>query len=162
MDAPLPLDHDSFADWAAPHLPALIAVAIREVGGAAEDVVQNTLLRAWQRRSSFDAGRGSARAWLVAILLDQSRRCRTRRPAGTAPLRDEPDAATRPPDDRVDVEAAVRRLAPRQRQVVVLHYLADLSVAEVAALLGITDGAVKAQLSDARARLREILESRHD
>src|SRR6185503_10336599 len=102
---------------------------------AGSDVVQEALLRAWRRRSSFRPELGTARAWLVAILLDQARRHRLRslrrlRPAGR------PELAGPPSADRIDVERAVARLPRRQRQVVTLHYLADLSVAEVAAVLG--------------------------
>jgi RNA polymerase sigma-70 factor (ECF subfamily) len=59
---------------------------------------------------------------------------------------------------RLDVEEVVRRLPRRQREVVTLYYLADLSVAEVAHLLGISVGSVKAHLSDARSALRARLE----
>lgn len=62
----------------------------------------------------------------------------------------------------MDVEAAVRRLPPRQRQIVTLYYLADLPVVAVGELLGVSEGAIKAQLSDARSRLRQILEDEHE
>lgn len=147
-----------FESWVSPHLGALAALARHEVGGdVAEDLVQETLLRAWRRRATYDPARGSVRAWLVAVLLDQARRHRTR--SARRPLTALPDTwdATTDYAGRLDVESAVRRLAARQRQVVVLHYLADLPVGEVAKLLGISDGAVKAQLFDARANLRRVL-----
>lgn len=50
--------------------------------------------------------------------------------------------------------AAVANLSPQQRTVVALHYLDDLSVAEVAAAMGLSDGAVKYHLHEARGRLR--------
>jgi len=153
----------AFGEWVAPHLSALWALAAHEVGSAAaDDVVQESLLRAWRRWSTYDPLRGTARAWLVAIVLDRSRRHRVRRrpetsvPASTE-LRDAgPDVAM-----RVGIEQAVRGLPARQRQVVVLYYLADLALADVAALLNVSQGAVKAQLFDARANLRRLLED-HD
>jgi RNA polymerase sigma-70 factor (ECF subfamily) len=154
------LDVTSFDAWVAPHRAVLLALAWREVGPVvAEDVVQACLLRAWQRWSTFDPSRGSARAWLVGILLDRARRHRTRNLRRADPWPDSAsDAGTADPLQRLDVEQAVRALAPRQREVVVLHYLADLPVTEVAQLLDISEGAVKAQLFDARARLRAVLE----
>jgi RNA polymerase sigma factor (sigma-70 family) len=147
-----------FAAWVAPHAGVLAAVAIREVGAAAaEDVVQEALVRAWRRRSTFCADRGSARSWLVAVLLDQARRHRTRRPALSVVV----DPAEHPAteiDERLTLEAAIAELPRRQRQVITLHYLADLPVAEIAALLEFTTGSVKSALHDARSALRRRLE----
>src|SRR3954453_17304020 len=77
----------TFGEWVAPHLAALWALAVHEVGSsAADDVVQESLLRAWRKWSPYDPVRGTARAWLVAIVLDRSRRHRVRRrPKPTAP-----------------------------------------------------------------------------
>lgn len=142
--------------WVAPHLPVLVALAERQVGrGAAGDVVQETLIRAWRRRATFQPERGSARAWLIAIMLDQARRHRLRR----RPAYLSPHASVQPPDgSRLDMERAIRQLSRRQREVVTLHYLADLPVSEVGAVLGITPSAVKAHLFAARAKLRALLE----
>ncbi|WP_196073414.1 RNA polymerase sigma factor [Nakamurella alba] len=148
----------SFAAWVTPHLTVLAALGRRVVAaGDAEDVVQEALLRAWRRRSTFDPARGSARAWLVAILLDRARRHRVRsRP-------DQPFAGeewTSPHENiaaGMDVGRAVDTLPLRQRQVVVLYYLVDLPVAEIAEVLGIGEGSVKSHLRDARAGLRTRL-----
>jgi RNA polymerase sigma factor (sigma-70 family) len=122
------------------------------------DIVQEALLRAWRRRATFDPERGTPRGWLVGILLDQARRHRLRRPRSVPPI-DETGAAA-PGADRIDIERAVARLPRRQREAITLHYLADLSVAEVAALLGIAESSVKSHLGAARAALRERLETR--
>ena len=61
-------------------------------------------------------------------------------------------------DDRVDVEAAVTRLPKRQKLAVDCFYYVGLSVAETAAVMGCSDGTVKSTLSDARKRLRLLLE----
>ncbi|WP_197683272.1 RNA polymerase sigma factor [Jiangella alkaliphila] len=56
-----------------------------------------------------------------------------------------------------DLRSALATLSPRQRACVVLHYYEDLSVAQVADVLGCAPGAVKRHLSDARARLEPLL-----
>jgi RNA polymerase sigma factor (sigma-70 family) len=155
----VPAGADDFAEWVRPHLPVLRALADRQVGPAAgADIVQEALLRAWRRRSTFDPDRGTPRAWLVGILLDQARRHRVRRPRPMPHVAETDTAA--PGADRLDVERAVSRLPRRQRQAVTLHYLADLSVAEVAAVLGIAESSVKTHLGAARVALREGLEIR--
>jgi RNA polymerase sigma factor (sigma-70 family) len=149
---------DGFAAWVTPHLGVLRALADRQVGlSAGADVAQEALLRAWQRRDTFDPHRGTVRAWLVSILLDRARRHRTRRPG--PPPGVVPDAVEAPHPDRIDVERAVVRLPRRQRQVITLHYLADLSVAEVAAVLGLSESSVKTHLGAARSALRTRLET---
>ncbi len=149
---------DDFAAWVGPHLAILAAIAVREVGTAdADDVVQEALTRAWRRRSTFRAERGSVRGWLVTILMNQARRHRLRRPWSPRLDRDRPLLLSGP-DARLDVEQAVQALPRRQREVVTLHYLADLPLVEVAAVLGISIGSVKSHLFDARAALRTTLE----
>jgi RNA polymerase sigma-70 factor (ECF subfamily) len=158
MDAPVPAPAEDFAEWVRPHLPVLAALAAREVGAAdADDVVQDALVRAWQRRSTYRPNRGSARAWLCGVLLDQARRRRLRHPRATR-LAGEVGAAGSAPDDRLDLERAIRSLPGRQRQVITLHYLADLPLAEIAIALGISVGSVKSNLHDARSALRSRLE----
>jgi RNA polymerase sigma-70 factor (ECF subfamily) len=156
---PVPDTSDGFAAWVRPHLAVLRALADRQVGPAAgSDVVQEALLRAWRRRSTFRPDLGTPRAWLIGILLDQARRHRLRslrRPEPPPPA----DVAAAPIAERIDVERAVAGLPSRQRQVVTLHYLADLSVAEVAAVLGIGESSVKTHLGAARSALRALLES---
>jgi RNA polymerase sigma-70 factor (ECF subfamily) len=63
-----------------------------------------------------------------------------------------------PTADRLDVVTAVRQLAPRQRTAVILHYLGDLPLPEVARLMNVSEGTVKAHLAQARRRLRPLLE----
>jgi DNA-directed RNA polymerase specialized sigma24 family protein len=159
QQAVAPGDSDDFAEWVTPHLPALRALADRQVGTAAgADVVQEALLRAWRRRSTFDPERGTPRAWLVGVLLDQARRHRLRRPRPMPHVGHADPVA--PGTDRIDIERAVARLPRRQREAITLHYLADLSVAEVATVLGIAESSVKTHLGAARAALRTQLEAR--
>jgi RNA polymerase sigma factor (sigma-70 family) len=154
----VPDTSDGFTAWVRPHLAVLRALADRQVGpSAGSDVVQEALLRAWRRRATFRPQLGTPRAWLVGILLDQARRHRLRRPLAR-PAGD-PVATAAPTGERIDIERAVARLPRRQRQVITLHYLADLPVAEVAAVLGIGGSSVKTHLGAARSALRSLLEN---
>ncbi len=148
---------DDFGVWVRPHLPAMSNLAARLVGVAdRDDVVQESLARAWRRRETYREDRGTPRAWLLAIVADRARRHhrgrdrhRTWAVVPAAGERVERDA---------DLEAAIRRLSGRQRMAVELHYFVDLHVSEVAAVMGCSEGTVKSTLSDARARLRSQLE----
>jgi RNA polymerase sigma-70 factor (ECF subfamily) len=143
-----------FAEWVRPHLPALGRYAARLVGPAdRDDLVQESLERAWRKWGTYDESRGSAPAWLLAILHDRARRFRTRRRT-TLELVDSPEV-----DSYVDVdlERAVSGLPTRQRQAVELHYFVGLDVATTAQVMGCAEGTVKATLHQARTRLRTQL-----
>lgn len=66
-----------------------------------------------------------------------------------------------PDADRLELLALLRSLPERQRQAVVLHYLIDLSVREVADLMNLSEGAVKSHLFKARTSLRMTMEESH-
>jgi RNA polymerase sigma factor (sigma-70 family) len=59
--------------------------------------------------------------------------------------------------DRVDVRAALRRLSPRQQAVLVLRFMLDMSVADVAQVLGCAEGTVKSQTANGLQALRKVL-----
>lgn len=150
---------DAFADWVRPHLPAMSRLAGRLApNGDRDDVVQEALTRAWSKRHQFDADRGSPSAWLLAITADRARQARRRRPL--AWFAAEVAGRVRSADDRLDVEFAVARLPPRQRLAVDCFYFVGLSVADTAAVMRCSEGTVKSTLSDARNRLKPLLEIR--
>ena len=150
----------------------------------AEDVVQETMLRAWKARDRYDPARASVRTWLYRIatnacLTALEGRGRRPLPSGLgAPTDDPVGAALTPeleipwlepfPDARFDVEAradlrlawvaAVQNLPARQRAVLVLREVLDFSAAEVAEQLGTTVAAVNSALQRARAAVREVAE----
>lgn len=66
------------------------------------------------------------------------------------------------PETLTDVLRALRRLSPNQREAVILHDYADLSTAEVARIMGISQATVRVHVSQARRRLRRLLEDRDD
>lgn len=156
---------DEFDDFVEPHLNVLRAIADREVGpNDAHDIVQETLLRAWQKFDTYSAAQGTPRVWLAAVLLDRARRERTRRLAkwrrsdDAAPDAYPPTNFGANPEVRLDIERAVNQLPPRQRQAVLLYYIADFSVQDVADTLNLRVGTVKAHLASARQNLRARME----
>ena len=115
-------------------------------------------MRAWRKRGQYDARRGTPSAWLLAIVADQARQARRRkRPAA---LLADVSARVRSADDAVDVEFANREPATPPATGGRLLYFAGLSVIETAAVMRCSEGTVKSTLSDARGRLRPLLEVR--
>ncbi|HEV7710520.1 MAG TPA: sigma-70 family RNA polymerase sigma factor [Asanoa sp.] len=150
------------------HGDALFAHALRLVSGdrqRAEDLVQETLLRAWRHPEALDPQRGSVRAWLFTtarhLAIDAWRR-RTSR-VGEVVTDDLPEP---PPEiDEADraVEAwtvaeALARLSPAHRDVLVECFYQGRSVAEAAARLGVPPGTVKSRTHYALRSLRLVLE----
>jgi RNA polymerase sigma-70 factor (ECF subfamily) len=99
-------------------------------------------------------------AWVAAVALNQTRsswrRAMVERRARRRSTERSVPTAT-PSEEHLDVARALETLPRRQREVAVLRYLLEMSTAEVAATLGITEGTVKSSLSRARAHLVEAL-----
>jgi RNA polymerase sigma-70 factor (sigma-E family) len=134
----------------------------------AEDLVQETLLkvaRRWNRVRSMDHPAAYARRVLINLVLDDAdRRTRQRTELqsreGTEDVADEQAALSlREVDDMAEFGWALAQLPTRQRAVLVLRYWSDLPVAEVAEILGCTEGTVTSTACRATARLAEILAS---
>lgn len=144
-------------------IPRLRRYARALVGSRADadDLVQDTLERAHARWHLWRRGAG-VRPWLFAIMhnlfVDRSRLARSR--VALAPL----DGAGEPASPggqeaasaRLDLEAALARLSPPQREVLLLVTLEELSYADAARVLDIPLGTVMSRLASARARLREL------
>jgi RNA polymerase sigma-70 factor (ECF subfamily) len=149
---------EQFGAWVAPHLRAMSLLAARLSSDAErDDVVQEALIRAWTKRGQFDPQRGTPAAWLLAITADQARRARR----GRRPLLGMLPGRVRPIDDELDLASAITGLSARQRLAVDCYYFAGLGVAETAAVMDCSEGTVKSTLSDARHRLRTLLEGHH-
>jgi RNA polymerase sigma-70 factor (ECF subfamily) len=125
----------------------------------AEDAVQDAFVTAVRKRSHLDR-LDNPEAWVRTVALNSVRhgwrhasvvrRYQARVPGQQKPVEAGPE--------HVAIVTALRQLAPDQREVVVLHYLADLSVGDVAVQLGIPEGTVKSRLSRARERLAGLLD----
>jgi len=149
----------SFDDFYAATARRVVRHAYALTGNVADaqDIAQEAFARAWQR---WDAVRGcdSPEAWVrrvtTNLATNRYRRDRTARAAAHQLLaRDVPEISP----DTVALVAALRTLPERQRVVLVLHYLADLPVSQIAAELRCPVGSVKAWLARGRDALQAIL-----
>lgn len=150
------------------HLPYVYRFALRLAGDhhAAQDIAQETMLRAWRHRSRLRDPR-AAKTWLLTIAAniwrDQLRR-KSRLPLAWLPEADDPPADEPPVSQvltrREAIEAVRRRmdrLPPRQREVLYLRTFEELSLDQIAGVLAISVGAAKVSLSHARRALRAAL-----
>jgi len=143
------------ASWPSLYRTAYLLLGDREL---AEDLVQTALAKtygSWGRIRDVGAARAYARKTLLntASSWFRKRGWRAERPTELV----ESGSYDEDPTVRPAVTAALSRLAPRQRAVVVLRYYEDLSVAETATALHCSEGTVKSQTSDALRKLRGLL-----
>ncbi|MDR1768182.1 MAG: RNA polymerase sigma factor [Propionibacteriaceae bacterium] len=151
------LTRDGFARWVEPHWAAMAALAAR-AGADGEDVLQDALASAWRKRRQFDARRGTARNWLLAITADARRKHWRSAARLPTPVSDNPAVTIiTAPETAMDLDRALAQLGRKQRLAVELHYYLGLPVADAAKVLRVSEGTLKSNLSDARRRLKEIL-----
>ncbi len=136
----------------------LTAYAMTNDLGDAEEITQEAFALAYGRRARL-ADADSPEAWIRTVTVNLAKR-RWRRKAMLDRIlrrqRVEPEVEP-PAGEHVDLHHAIRALGREQRAVVVLHYLADLPVDEVASILDIPAGTVKSRLSRARTALAAAL-----
>jgi RNA polymerase sigma factor (sigma-70 family) len=142
-------------------LYAYVASLLRD-RAAAEDVTAQAFERALRKRRSFDARRGSERAWLFGIArnaaLDELRR-RGRQDELTAEPADLAQAGAHEnaeaSERRLALSAALATLDPRERELIALKHFAGLNNVEIAAVLGISESNAGTKLHRAVTKLRE-------
>jgi RNA polymerase sigma-70 factor (ECF subfamily) len=156
-----PIDEEAMRGLYAQHSKRLYAMALRLTGSRAdaEDVLQETFLRAWRSSDSF-RGEASAGTWLCRIAINASRDIARRRSRVT----DEAEAEAEAGADGVradgaarELEAALARLSEGYREVLVMHDVLGMNHGEIALVLQVDVGTSKSQLHKARARMREML-----
>jgi RNA polymerase sigma-70 factor (sigma-E family) len=141
-----------------------LAVLLVDDRSTAEDVVQDAfagLYQRWGRLNDVDKALGYLR---TAVVNNARSVLRRRQTARKYVVPHQPNAGSAESEamlaaEHREVLAAVHRLAPRQREVLVLRYWADLSEAEIANTLGISRGAVKSTASRAMDALQKLLEA---
>jgi RNA polymerase sigma-70 factor (ECF subfamily) len=151
----------------ADHGSALRRFAARLSGdhSRAEDIVQETMLRAWRHPERVTGRTGAPLAWLYTVArhlaIDQhrARQARPTEPAGLTVL------ASRAAPDQIDtaitqwdLATALASLRPRDRDLLTARYLRDRSIGQIAAEQNIPAGTIKSRLSAARAALRQRLQ----
>ncbi len=162
-------DREAFGEIVRRYQDAVFNLCYRMLGDyhEAEDAAQETFLRAYRHLRRYDPNRRFS-TWVLSIASHHCiDRLRTRRV--TLVSLDAPDVYRHHGDtshpeesvlrrERADrVQAMLRRLSPDYRLVLVLHYYHDMSYAEIAELLGTTEGAVKTRAHRARRELGKLL-----
>lgn len=165
-----------FAEIFKRHHPVVYRYAVRRIGPeTGPDLASETFLRAFDSRHRFDVGRSSARPWLFGIVANLVRMEARRRSRAAKAHRNR--ALADPPDEdfdiavawRLDAEAdvavlqpALGELTPRDREVLLLAALGEVTNQEVSEALGVPLGTVKSSLYRSRRKLREVLRQRRD
>ena len=130
----------------------------------AAELAQDVFVRAWEQLDRLQPG-SDAGAWLWRLATNvvlNSMRSERRRHARVAPvaepgLLERAELGTPLPVRRLSIDAAMARLPERAREVFVLHDVEGFAHAEVAAMLGVAEGTVRAHLHRARTLMREAL-----
>lgn len=150
-----------YTDYVGARLTALHrqAYLLTGNGDQADDLVQQTctnLYLHWKRARNADNLDGYVRTMLIRTFLRERQRAWFSRVKLTGEVPDR-GVDTTGAEDRTILRRALTQIAPRQRAVVVLRFLYDLPVAEVARILRCSEGTVKSQSSDGLKALRALL-----
>ena len=162
-------DREAFRHLVDRYRDVLFGTAVLMTGNRAlaEEQVQEALLSAWRGIRGFRMG-SPFKPWLLRILVNAVLAQQRRRTLPTVDLDGtDPEASAAAGidpaenldslEDRLALRCAIASLGPDHRQVVTLRYFADLTVPEVARVLGVREGTVKSRLHRALAVLRQQL-----
>ena len=160
-------DTGAFSALYAQISPAAFGLAIRVIGDShlAEEVLQEVFLHIWRNASTFDAGRGAAKGWILMLTHRRSvDRVRSVQSARERDIADAARAAATPAGDtateaelRIDgarLREQLSGLSTAQRRVIELSYFGGHTHAEIAEMIGCPLGTVKSRIRDALTRLR--------
>lgn len=147
------------------HLPALraFALSLTREGASADDLVQDTIVKAWTNIEKFQAGT-NLRAWLFTILRNTfySARRKTRREVSDSDGIHAARLTTRPEHDGrlalADFRVAFAQLPDEQREALILVGASGFSYEEAASMTGVAVGTVKSRANRGRRKLAELLQ----
>jgi RNA polymerase sigma-70 factor, ECF subfamily len=161
-------DHEAFGELVWRYRDTVYTLAVRLVGpDLAQDVAQEALIRAWRAMPRF-RGEAALGTWLHRITVNTAWTLRKRAARHETQQLDEtivdqargPEHAGEMVEVRRSLTAAIERLSPGQRAVLVLRDIYGWTHAEVSRELGITQTTAKVRLHRARRRLRTLLEEK--
>jgi len=157
-------DQPAFEELVHRHKDAVLNLARRIVldTDAAQDVTQEVFISAFCQLQQF-RGEASFATWLYRITVNQARaylRSERRRQARWEKQRQSVSPLVQPRDDDSPVMALLCELPEKQRVAIALFHLQELSLADIARVMGVPQGTVKAWLSRGRERLRVLAAER--
>ena len=128
----------------------------------AQDIVQETFVKAWRRMDDLRGGRQSEKAWLCRIAVNL---CRDQQRTRWLRMVDKKAEIDRPAlwytaknEAAAEVMEALGSLKPRYREVLTLHYLQNMSAEEIGQAVGLSPSAVYRRLNKAKAMLKQLME----
>jgi RNA polymerase sigma factor (sigma-70 family) len=151
-----------------------LVLAIVRDEGTAEEVAQETFMRAWKHASTYDPRRGRVATWLLTIARNLSIDVvRVKRPEPLDPdlvvqrlqqagVAGNPADEGSPPDERERVRGAIAELRPEPRRALFLAAYLGRTAQEIGELEGIPLGTAKSRIRTAMLKLRESLESKNE
>ncbi len=158
-------DEAAFRSVVSRHLPRLVAVARRMLGGDAdaEDVAQEAFLRLWRSRDTLEVPANGLGGWLYRVTANLSLdRLRARKPQSNdglelIPVAPDQDRALATRQVAARVDAALQQLPERQRLALVLCHYEGLDMASAGDILGVSVEAVESLLARGRRSLKSSL-----
>jgi RNA polymerase sigma-70 factor (ECF subfamily) len=161
-------DRDALAEVYATYGGTLFRYLLQLTGepSLAEEILQDTLVGVWRSAGTFE-GRSSVQTWLIGIARRQAHNTLRRRALPRADAEEldvlaapdpNPEDAVLAEAEREEVAAAIRWLSPAHREVLTLAFVQELSYCEIATIVGVPEGTIKSRLSNAKRRLRALLE----
>ena len=146
------------------HLPAMraFAISLTRNGATADDMVQDTVVKAWTNIDKFEQGT-NMRAWLFTILRNTyySSRRKTRREVADIDGVHSDNLAEKPAHDgrlqMTDFRDAFAQLSDEQREALLLVGASGFSYEEAADMCGVAVGTIKSRTNRARQRLAELM-----
>lgn len=153
--------YDRYAD----HVYA-VALKIVNDTALAQQILQDTFVKAWQRAETYSASKGRLVAWVIAIArhkaIDVLRSRAYRDSARMVPLSTELPNPARPEQRKPDVRTTVANLSAKQREIIELIYFRGYTHEEAAKALKLPLGTVKGRIRHALHNLRKALKYEHE